>query len=112
MEYPSANKVFVMGRVEGDTHNSEKKVGFRVRTKRKWKVSTVVRVVAFGMTAQSLVGLSEGAIVGVDGRLDNRKFEHNGETKWVTEVVASDVQVFSGSPKPKVDSGGEDDLPF
>ena len=44
-------------------------------------------------------------------RCDNRQYEQNGEKKWITEIVASDVQVFSATEKSgEVEDVGE--IPF
>ena len=122
MGIPSLNKMFVLGRVEGqpqlkDIGDGKQKLGFRVRTERMWKertFSTLHRVVVWGKMVEDLRSIQEGDSVSVDGRIDNRKYEVNGETKWITEVVANDVQVYAA----QAESGGgdeftsEDDLPF
>jgi single-strand DNA-binding protein len=121
MDYPSLNKVFIVGRVEGEPQIKEisegkEKLGFRVRTERKWRdrtFSTLHRVCVFGNMVGDLRGIREGDSVAVDGRIDNRKYEVNGETKWITELVANDVQVYAAPTTEAVDeSDSEDALPF
>ena len=119
MSFPSANKVFVLGKVEHDPEIREisggkEKMGMRVRTTRSWtdkEFSTLHRVVVWGKMVDGLRGIKDGDYVAVDGRIDNRKYESNGETKWITEIVANDVQVYADRAAANGDQQ-EDDLPF
>jgi len=107
MAFPSANKAFVMGEVSSppqvkDLGNGREMLGFRLVSKRAWKdkeFRTTHRITVFGNAVDGLRNLSEGSLVGVDGRIDNRQYEQNGEKKWITEIVANDVQVFSATEK-------------
>lgn len=36
--------------------------------------------------------IKKGGLIGVDGRLQSRSYEHEGNTVYVTEVVADNVQ--------------------
>ena len=118
MSFPSANKAFVMGQVSAPPQlksldNGREMIGFRIVSKRRWKdkeFQTTHRITVFGNAVDGLRNLSEGSLVGVDGRLNNRQYEQNGEQKWITEIVASDVQVFSSEP-PQEDKLG-DEIPF
>ena len=118
MSFPSANKVFVIGKVSAPpqvrTGQSGKDVmNFRVRTTRKWsdkEFTTTHRIVVFGNMVDQIRNLGEGSLVGVDGRIDNRKYESNGEDKWITEIVANVVQVFSENQSQGDDYG--DQVPF
>ena len=115
----SMNKVLIMGRVESDPYhrlvgdNNSDKLGFRVRTERAWKdktFSTVHRIVAWGAMAAQNKGLRAGSSVMVDGRLDNRKYEVDGETKWISEVVANDIQVYGADAEKEQEQ--EEEIPF
>ena len=120
MSNPSMNKALIVGRVDAPPQIKEigegkEKMGFRVRTNRAWRdktFSTVHRITVWGNMITDIRNLQEGDCVSVDGRIDNRKYEVDGETKWITEVVANDVQVFS-TASAGADSalGPEDDLP-
>jgi len=118
MSFPSANRAFIMGQVAAppqlkDLSDGGAMMGFRVVSKRRWKdreFTTTHRIAVFGNAVDGLRNLSEGSLVGVDGRIDNRQYEQNGEKKWITEIVASDVQVFSSEP-PQEDKLG-DEIPF
>ncbi|MAH51326.1 hypothetical protein CMI37_36255 [Candidatus Pacearchaeota archaeon] len=115
----SMNKVMVMGRVESDADHrlvgdgTKGKLGFRLRTERQWKeqtFSTVHRIVAWGSMAEQHKSLKAGATVYVDGRLENRKYEKDGETKWISEISAGDIQVF-GAPAAS-ETLPEEEIPF
>ena len=121
MSVPSINKVIVVGLVEEDPQiraigEGKEKMGFRVRTTRSWsgrEFSTLHRVVVWGNQINNVRSLRGGDTVAIDGRIDNRKYEANGETKWITEVVANDVQIYSSAP---ASAGGavelDDAIPF
>jgi single-strand DNA-binding protein len=118
MSFPSANKVLVIGKVSAppqvrSSQNGKDIMTFRVRTTRKWsdnEYTTTHRVVVFGNMVDQIRNLGEGSLVGVDGRIENRKYESNGEDKWITEIVANDVQVFSEDQGQSDDQG--DQIPF
>tara|TARA_Y100000004_G_scaffold187950_1_gene241438 strand:- start:1354 stop:1716 length:363 start_codon:yes stop_codon:yes gene_type:complete len=120
MSNPSMNKVILVGRVEAQPEirpigEGREKMGFRLRTERSWSdkiFSTLHRVVVWGKQIDNLRNLREGDCVSIDGRIDNRKYEANGETKWITEVVANDVQIFSSAPAPSGGGGLDDVIPF
>jgi single-strand DNA-binding protein len=118
---PSINKALIVGRVDAPPkiHSSgegKERMGFRVRTNRAWRdktFSTVHLITVWGNMITDIRNLQEGDCVSVDGRIDNRKYEVDGETKWTTEVVASDVQVFASEAAGANSAlGPEDDLPF
>ena len=79
---------------------------------------------AWGSTAENLAKyMTKGRQVAVDGRLQVRSYEKDGERKWVSEVVADRVE-FLGSkndsqgPSPALGEIGEEvvfsdeDIPF
>ncbi len=75
-----------------------------------------VTVVAWSKTAELCTQyLNKGRGVLVDGRLNIRDYEKEGERKWVTEVVANRV-VFLGGPGVAREAAGggpsADDVPF
>ena len=119
MSFPSANKAFVLGKVEHDPEVREvkggkEKMGMRIRTTRSWsdrEFSTLHRVVIWGKMIDDLRSIKDGDYVAVDGRIDNRSYEVDGVTKWITEIVANDVQVYADEAKSNGETE-EDDLPF
>jgi len=67
-------------------------------------------IVAFGKTAENCDQyLKKGRPIYLEGRIQTRKWEKDGVTRYSTEVVAFDVQ-FLGSPKGQdggQESGGQ-----
>ena len=120
MSIPSVNKAVIVGCVEGQPRitpygEGKEKMGFKVRTNRAWKdknFSTVHRIIVWGNMVNDIRSLADGDGVSVDGRIDNRKYEVDGEAKWITEVVANDVQVYASSNGNAGHGPEDDDLPF
>ncbi len=74
--------------------------------------------------------LSKGSKVGVNGRLQVRSYEKDGEKKWITDVVAREVEFLGGQGRTTTDTsssanqydgismddftalGDDEDLPF
>lgn len=80
-----------------------------------------IRCRVWGARAENLSKyMGKGSQVGVSGRIESRKYESNGTTKYITEVVADEVEFLSSSKKApeNVDMDDftpledEDDLPF
>lgn len=68
-----------------------------------------VRVVVFGKQAESCSQyLNKGRLVFIEGRLQYRSWEQDGQKRNTLDIVADRVQ-FLGSPRPSADSetGGE-----
>ena len=121
MSIPSINKAVIVGRVDdqprvGTYGEGKQKMSFKVRTERAWRdksFSTVHRIMVWGNMVSDIENLKSGDFVSVDGRIDNRKFEVDGETKWITEVVANDVQVYAASNGGSDGGRGDEDvIPF
>ena len=68
--------------------------------------------------------LSKGSLVAVDGRLQVRSYEQDGQRRYVTEVVAEDVRFLDGRGDSQArseisrlqqygaDVAADDDIPF
>lgn len=56
--------------------------------------------------------LSKGSKVLVAGELHIRNYEKDGVKKYVTEIVAHDVEFLSTKQEPKMTPINEEDLPF
>ena len=120
MSVPSFNKAMIVGLVEEPPQirpigEGKEKMGFRVRTYRAWRdkqFSTLHRVVVWGNSINDLRNLQQGDTVAVDGRIDNRKYEVEGVTKWITEIVANDVQVYAASPAQAGGDSIDSEIPF
>lgn len=102
----SLNRVILIGRLGKDPEvknlaNDKTVATFSVATDESYgdkKKTEWHRIVAWGKTAE-LAGkyLEKGREVCVEGRIQTREWEKDGEKKYVTEIVADRV-VFVGKP--------------
>lgn len=136
------NKVILLGNLGADpevryTTSGSAVATFRLATSEEWKdrnsgekqsKTEWHRVVAFGRLGE-ICGefLHKGKKVYVEGRLQTRSWEDKeGNTRYMTEVVARDMQMLGSAGRdnrdaPQGDGGGglnesvtvpEDDIPF
>jgi single-strand DNA-binding protein len=69
-------------------------------------------IVSWGKTAELCTQyLNKGRAALVEGRINVREYEKEGERRWVTEVVANRV-VFLGAPEGGGAEVTADDVPF
>lgn len=139
------NKVMLVGNLTRDpelrTGNSGKSVcNFTLAVNRRFKnaqgemEADFPNVVAFGQTGELVAKyLAKGRKCGVVGRLQTRTYEKDGTKRYVTEVIADEVEFLSSrengssgqsnapaqtaAPAPEYDNQGytqvnDDDLPF
>jgi len=140
----SMNKVILIGRLGSDpelkyTPNGTAQAQISLATSEKWKDSDGNqqektewhRIVAWRRQAE-FVGewLKKGQLVSIEGKLQTRSWEADGQKKYMTEIVADNITMLgsraegggggkSGEP-PKVeeppdtvnDVEDDDDLPF
>jgi single-strand DNA-binding protein len=124
------NKVIIIGNLGQDpevryTPNGAAVCNLSVATSLEWNkdgekkdITEWHRIVAFkGLAENCGKYLSKGSKVYVEGRLQTRKWEKDGQTHYSTEIVANDVQFLSGVPlKEKVEQREtqpqDDDIPF
>ncbi len=128
------NKVVLIGRLTRDIELKTLPSGTAVanftlavdRAKRKdeeQKQADFVPVVVFGKTAEVCSRyLHKGSMVAIDGRLQVRNYEKDGQRRYATDVIANEVHFLSpkGDDAPKSDMDGfadmgpydEKDLPF
>jgi len=60
------------------------------------KATTWHNVICFGRTAENCKQyLDKGSAVFIEGRIDNGKYEKDGETKYYSQVVAESVKFLS-----------------
>lgn len=77
-------------------------------------------VVAWGKLAENcLKYLKKGSKISLFGNPQNRKYEKDGETKYIFEIVATDIEFMSSKPKeqneeqkPELEPIQDDFLPF
>ena len=128
------NKVIIVGHLGKDpeiryTQSGSAVCNFSVATSRKWNDKDGTkheetewhRIVAFGKLAE-ICGeyITKGNLVGIEGRLQTRKWEDKGGvTRYTTEIVAEQMNMLGG----KGENGGrqqqspanecsENDVPF
>lgn len=119
------NKVVLIGRLGKDpelkyTQGGTAVANFTVATSETWtdkasgekkEKTEWHRIVAWGKLGE-ICGeyLAKGAQVFIEGKLQTRSWEQDGVTRYVTEIVASDMQMLD-SKKPELAKGpvnGED----
>lgn len=106
------NKVIIIGNI---TRNPELKVlpsgmkvcNFTVATNRIWKdkdgnkqeSADFHNIVVFGNQAENISKyMIKGSSIMIDGRLQTRSWEKDGEKRYTTEVIAENIQ-FGNTPK-------------
>ena len=134
----TVNKVILVGRLGADpqlkyTPSGRANASFNIATNLVWKdqdgnqqeKTEWHRVIAWGKLAE-VIGewLKKGSYVYIEGRLQTRSYDdNNGVKKWITEVVATDLEMLGkkgeGStdteaiPPEEIPEGNEEsDLPF
>jgi single-strand DNA-binding protein len=128
------NRVVLMGNLAADpelryTPQGSAVANFRIAVNRAYRDAEgelkedtqFFTVVSWGKTAELCTQyLNKGRGALVEGRLNVRDYEKEGERRWVTEVVANRV-VFLGAPGERgIEAGAEgspaeasaDDVPF
>lgn len=130
----SVNKVFLLGNLCADpevrTAGSTPVANFRVACNESWKDKDgnkqerveYVTVTAWRQQAEiAQKYLRKGSKVHVEGRLQTRSWEKDGEKRYATEVVCDHFTMLDGRPGTAAEanqssgssSGGSDDhLPF
>lgn len=96
------NRVILVGRLTKDPNFKEGNVAnarFTLAVNRPFKnkngeqEADFINVVAFRRQAENVNNyLSKGQLAGVDGRIQTRSYEKDGQPVYVTEVVADSVQ--------------------
>ena len=106
------NRIVLVGRLTADPElrysNANKAVcHFRLAVDGGYgenKRTDFINIVAFNKTAElSAECLRKGKMAAVDGRLQIRQYEKDGEKRSATEVVADNVRFLS--PKGETESG-------
>jgi len=99
------NKVILIGRLvaapELHKTSTDKSVArVTVAVNRRYKdqngerETDFVNVVVWGKLAETLASYAtKGSLISIDGELRTRKFEKNGQTNYVTEVLATGFQL-------------------
>jgi single-strand DNA-binding protein len=127
------NKAFLMGDVGKDPESKTIRSGaettrFTIATTKQWKgndgktTSKTVwhNIVSWGTIAKTAMELSKGDLVLIEGEIDSRTYEKDGQKKYITEIVANKITLISSwksnkeSSKEELESEEEsiDGLPF
>lgn len=113
------NRVILIGRLGKDAET--KTVGdttvtrFSVATERRfkkgddWMSETEWHNVTLWRSGKLSEYLTKGTLVSVEGRLQTRKYDKDGETRYSTEVVAESCGLLSSGSGASRDSGGSGD---
>lgn len=95
----SINRVVLIGRMTRDpelrnTTTGKSVASFGIAVDRMKKGETdFFTVTCWGQTAEFVSNyLTKGRLVAIDGRLSQRKYEKDGQTKEIIEIVADNVQ--------------------
>jgi single-strand DNA-binding protein len=105
------NKVVIIGHLGRDPEIRHSQQGtpvtnFPIATSEQWTDKTTGdkqektewhRVVAFGKQAETLEKyLNKGSQVYIEGRLQTRTYDKEGQTHYITEIVANNFQFLGG----------------
>lgn len=110
---PALNRVQLIGRLGRDpetryTPTGSKLCQFSVAVSRRWKdqegeskeTTDWFNIEAWGRLGE-ICGqyLKKGRLVYVEGRLQTDRYEHEGETRYFTKVIARQVQMLDRKPE-------------
>ena len=104
---PALNRVQLIGRLGKDpetrfTPNGRNVTSFSVAVKRRWRSSEGEPKEAtdwFNVDAWGRLGeicqeyLNKGSLVYLEGRLQTDRYEKDGETRYITKVIAQQMQM-------------------
>lgn len=124
------NKVILAGRLTKDpelkyTPNGAAVANFTVAVNRRFKntegnyEADFINCQAWNKTAEFVAQyFKKGQEIALEGRMQVRSYEKDGERRWATEVVAEQVEFIGSKAKSEVESLGEEivftdnELPF
>lgn len=115
---PALNRVQLIGYLGKDpetrqTSTGKKSTSFTIAVNRRWRAEEGPKEATdwFNVEAWGRLGeicqqyLSKGRLVFVEGRLQTSRYEHEGETRYFTRVVARQMQILDRKAgEPEVDA--------
>ena len=120
---PALNKIQLIGRLGKDpetrfTPKGTKICHFSLAVDRRWKTSAgepkettdwfnIEVWGKLGEFCQSYLG--KGRLVYLEGRLQTDRYEHEGETRYFTKVVARQMQILDHKPEEEPEVEEEDE---
>jgi len=119
---PALNRVQLIGNLGKDpetrfTPRGSKVCQFSVAVNRRWQSSEGKDREAtdwFNVEAWGRLGevcqeyLHKGSLIFIEGRLQTDRYEHEGETRYFTKVVAKHLQMLDRPPEEEPPLEGED----
>lgn len=122
---PALNRVQLIGNLGKDpetrfTPTGQKACSFSMAVNRRWKSREGEMKEAtdwFNVTAWGRLGevcqqyLHKGSLVFIEGRLQTDRYEQEGETRYFTKVIATQMQMLDHKSE-EVPSGEEESLDF
>lgn len=123
---PALNKVQLIGNLAADpetrfTPSGNKTTKFRVGVNRRWRdaegetkeATEWVNIETWGGLAETCeTYLKKGSLVYIEGRLQTDRYEVEGETRYYTKVVASNMQMLDRRQSEPEAPSDEEDIPF
>ncbi len=118
------NKIILIGRLTADpelkyTQSGKAVTKFTVAVDREFKnkdgekETDFIKTITWGKLAEICSEyLDKGKKVAVDGRLQIRSYEQDGDRKWIAEVVANAVEFLSPAKGSKKEENKENGVPF
>lgn len=119
------NKVMLIGRLGKDPELKHTKTGkavcsFSIATSESYVTdgdrqtkTTWHNIIAWGKLAETVGSyLKKGQEVYVEGRIENRSYEKDGTTKYISEIIMSSLVFLGSKTEDKQDQKEDDDLPF
>lgn len=98
------NKVVLIGRITKDlelrkTQNDKSVCEFTIATNRIGQEDAdFINCVVWNKQAENLCKYQQkGSLIGVEGQLRNEKYEYNGQTKYKTYIIVSQLEFLSNS---------------
>lgn len=98
------NKIMLIGRLTKDpdlkfTKNGKAVSRMTLAVDRKYKdqngekVTDFIPIIAWGSLAETVANyLDKGKLIAVDGSLEIRNYEQDGITKYIAEVISTDIR--------------------
>ena len=108
------NKVILIGRLTATpemvkTASDRSFTRVTVAVNRRYKTQNGDREVVWGRLAETLVSYaSKGSLISLDGELRTRKYDKDGQTHYVTEVLCSSFQLLESRAQRAVRENNPD----
>jgi single-strand DNA-binding protein len=120
------NRSILIGRLANEPElkyagaNNNAVVNFRLAVERNFtnqageREADFIPIVVWGKQAEACANyLAKGRLCAVDGRIQVRSWEQDGERRYMTEVVAQDVRFLEwGDKKQQATTYTDNDIPF